>query len=128
MTNNTERMRINSSGSVGIGANNPSQKLEVVGNTKIQSGTAGDTQSTITNMSGLFFDGGIAGASTSSLAYSSGGGGGAALSFRRDNSYGTYIDFSTNANTTATPAATTPSLLRPTAAPFSPTLPILQTT
>jgi hypothetical protein len=38
----------------------------------------------------------------SALTFSSGGGGGAAVAFRRDGAYGTYIDFWTNANTTAT--------------------------
>lgn len=32
ITNNTERMRINIAGNVGIGTNNPTQKLEVIGN------------------------------------------------------------------------------------------------
>jgi len=42
-TNDTERMRIDSSGRVGIGENSPSNPLEVVGNVRIKS-AAGDTQ------------------------------------------------------------------------------------
>lgn len=34
-TNNTERMRINSAGNVGIANNSPSEKLDVTGNTKV---------------------------------------------------------------------------------------------
>ena len=34
-TNSNERMRINTSGNVGIGSNNPGAKLDVVGTTKI---------------------------------------------------------------------------------------------
>jgi hypothetical protein len=35
-TNNTERMRINSSGNVGIGTTNPSERLHVIGKTQIE--------------------------------------------------------------------------------------------
>jgi len=95
-TNNTERMRIDSSGNVGIGIGSPTGKLHVVGNTKVTSGTAGGVQSTITNMSGIHLDGGISASSTSSILYSSGGGGGAAMSFYRNDAYLTGIALSTN--------------------------------
>ena len=39
-TNNTERMRINSSGNVGIGTTSPSEKLEVVGNAILDNSNA----------------------------------------------------------------------------------------
>ena len=37
LTNSTERVRIDSSGNVGIGTTSPSQKLEVIGNVKVSS-------------------------------------------------------------------------------------------
>jgi len=52
-TNNTERMRIDSTGNVGIGTNSPSAKLDISGNIKIADGTQGAGKVLTSDSNGL---------------------------------------------------------------------------
>ena len=83
-------------GNLGINTTSPSAKLQI-------SSTAGAARSystSVLNISSIHLDGSFANTTNSALTFSSGGGGGAALNFRRDGAFGTFIDFYTNnANT-----------------------------
>lgn len=71
-------------------------------------GTAGDP-SVVTNISGLpgqIFHGGIGDSGHSSVTFESAGGGGAALTFGRDGSLGTFIDFFTNPSSSGSAGST----------------------
>jgi hypothetical protein len=87
-------------GNLGINTTSPSAKLQ------ISSAAAARSYSTsVLNISSIHLDGSFANTTNSALTFSSGGGGGAALNFRRDGAYGTFIDFYTN-NASTVNAAT----------------------
>jgi len=86
-------------GNLGINTTNPSAKLQ------ISSAAAARSYSTsVLNISSIHLDGSLANTTNSALTFSSGGGGGAALNFRRDGAYGTFIDFYTNSASTVNAA------------------------
>lgn len=89
-----EKMRILPNGNVGVGTTNPPQKLSIAG-------TSVATNAAQTNISAYASNGiridGDAASSQDAITYQAAGGGGAAIAFMRDGSWGTCIDFYTNA-------------------------------
>jgi len=91
-TNGTDLLTILSGGNVGIGTTNPVQKFEVVG---VAASSAIQSNISAFAGGGIRLSGGGANSQVG-ISYTAGGGGGAAIAFRRDGSWGTYMDFYTN--------------------------------
>jgi hypothetical protein len=98
----TERMRITSAGSVGIGTSAPQARLDVSAPS-----TGRQYSTSVLDFSNAHLDGATANAATSALTFSSGGGGGAAIALSRGAGYDTAIGFWTNSNGTAVANAAT---------------------
>jgi hypothetical protein len=86
----TERMRIDSSGNVGIGATSSLRKLTLAGTSTSSAVTSA------TSWNGFQINGSIAGAGIVGITSTSGGGGGVGIGFGRGNDTDTYLTLYTN--------------------------------
>jgi len=96
-----ERMRITSSGNVGIGTDSPTARLEIQGTSSTGSVT------NVSSFSGLKITGNQANPGVTGITFQDGGGGGAGIGLGRGASYDTFVSVYTNPTGTAVAGAMT---------------------